>query len=71
MVVKHPNALVGTAGGAGLGPAVVEVLALFDVEVSGTLGAVIGGAAAGIVLMVGRKGVRGIARTVWAGNSNT
>lgn len=69
--MKHPNALVGTAGGASLGPALVEILGLLGFEITGTLGAVIGGAAAGLLLLIGRKGFRGIARTLWHGSEGS
>lgn len=65
--MKHPNAIIGGGSGIALGPAVVEVLALAGVEISSTLGAVIGALAAGAVLLIGRDGVRGIARTLWHG----
>lgn len=60
--MKHPNAIVGGAGGVALGPAIVELLGLFGVEISGTLGAVVGGVAGGLVLLVGREGFVGVWR---------
>lgn len=66
-VKAHPNAVVGGAGGIGGGVAVVEILDQLGVHVSPALAATIAGAAAALVLFVGRNGLRGLAHVIWRG----
>jgi hypothetical protein len=67
-VGKHPNAIVaGTSGGGG-GVLVVWLLGLAGVEMTPEIGALIAGALGSAALIVGRKGVRGLARAIWRGS---
>lgn len=67
--MKHPNALIAAGTGIGLGNAIVEILATIGIEISGNLGATIAGGLAALALLIGRKGIRGIARVFWRGGS--
>lgn len=64
--MKHPNA---SAAGATTGSAVLVIwaLSLVGVQVDGVVGAAIAGALATVVLLIGRRGVKGIASVVWRG----
>lgn len=64
--MKNPNAIV--AGGTiGPGVLVVWLLGHFGVNMSAEVGTVIGGAAAALLLFVGRNGLLGVWRRVWRG----
>lgn len=64
----HPNAVVGGTAGIGGGTLVVWLLGLAGVEMTPEVGALIAGAASTVALLIGRKGVRGIARAIWRGS---
>jgi hypothetical protein len=66
-VGKHPNALVAGGSGIGGGALVVWLLGLGGVDMTPEVGAMIAGGIASAALLVGRKGIRGIARAVWRG----
>lgn len=70
-VGKHPNAIVGGTAGIGGGTLVVWLLGTAGVEMTPEVGALIAGAASTLALLVGRKGIRGLARAVWRGSENT
>jgi hypothetical protein len=65
-VTKNPNAAVA-AGGTSLSVFVVWLLGHFHVSLSAEDGAVIAGAAASVVLFVGRNGLKGLWAKVWNG----
>lgn len=67
-IAKHPNAVVGGTAGIGGGTLVVWLLGLAGVDMTPEVGALIAGGASTAALLVGRKGVRGIARAVWRGS---
>jgi hypothetical protein len=66
-MTAHPNAV---AAGASTGPSVflVWILGYLGVDVSPEVAVVIAGGIAAATLLVGRKGLRGIARTLWRGS---
>jgi hypothetical protein len=68
MNVPHPNATVGSVSAAGGGALIVWVLSLLGVDVDPYIATVIAGGVAGLLLLVGRKGVKGVARVLWSGS---
>jgi hypothetical protein len=70
-VTEHPNAVVG--GGAPTSvAAILYLLGLFGVDIPDpSLGAgiAIGGGISALALLIGRVGIRGIARHLWGGRS--
>lgn len=64
---ENPNAVVGGTAGIGGGTLVVWLLGVAGVDMTPEVGALIAGALASAALVIGRKGVRGIARAVWRG----
>lgn len=67
-VTRNQNAAVGGGTGIGGGLIVVTALGWAGVDLSAEAGVVIAGAIAAAALYVGRKGIRGVFRTVWRGN---
>ena len=65
---KHPNASVAVGSGSGLGALVVWGVGLGGVVMPAEIGAVIGGGVAGVALLVGKQGIKGLATIVWRGN---
>lgn len=68
MIRDHPNAtvaLVGAAGGGNLVQWFVNDVLGWGVPVAGTIA--IAGGVAFVALYVGRRGLRGTVRDVWAG----
>lgn len=65
---KHPNA-TAAVGGGGLGVIVVWALGLAGVDVPPEVAAAIAGGLAGIVLFIGRRGVKGLASVMWRGGA--
>lgn len=66
---RHPNATVALVAGSGLGSITAWVLALAGAPVPPEVAAAIAGGIAAFGLMVGRDGLRGVARAVWYGKS--
>lgn len=64
----HPNTTV-SVGGSGVGVLIVWLAGHFGVSLSAEEGVVIAGAVTTAALFVGRKGLRGIARMIWRGDS--
>jgi hypothetical protein len=67
-VKEHKNATVGGGSGAVGGLLAVTVVGWLGFAVSAQEGVLIAGAVTFVVLLVGRKGIRGIVRMVWRGN---
>jgi len=66
--MPHPNATA--AGGASILAVLVLLVARYlGLELTGEEGAAVAGGLATVTLLVGRNGVRGIARTFWRGSS--
>lgn len=69
--MKHPNATVG--GGAPAAAAtILYLLSLFGIDLPDPpleVGILIGGVLAAVFLFIGRKGLRGIGRLLWQGDS--
>lgn len=65
---RHPNAVVGGASASGLGVLIVYVAGLMGYEIPELVVPVLSGAAAAIVLAIGRDGFCGVARRVWRGS---
>jgi hypothetical protein len=65
---RHPNASVAVGSGSGLGALVVWGVGLGGVVMPAEVGAVIGGGVAGIALLVGKQGIKGVAAILWRGN---
>lgn len=69
MEVSHPNATA--AGGSSLvAVALVYIASLFGLDVPAEVGAAFAGGLAAAVLMIGRRGITGIARTIWRGSDS-
>lgn len=64
--MSHPNAVAG-GGGYALAAVIVYLADLFGLAVPLPIALVAAGAAGTLVLLIGRKGLKGIARTVWGG----
>jgi len=58
--MSHPNATVGTISGIGGGEIVVNVAQALGYHISTGWGITIAGALTGLVLFVGRNGVKGV-----------
>jgi hypothetical protein len=66
MSTNDPNAAV--AGGPnGAGVLVVWLLGYFGVALSAEVGAAIAGGAATVLLVIGRRGIKGTLQRVWRG----
>jgi hypothetical protein len=65
-MTKHPNATVAVGSG-GAAVLLVYLAGLFGLDVPAEVAAAASGLLAGAVLLIGRDGVRGIARTFWRG----
>jgi len=68
---KHPNAKAA-GGSAGALAVILYLLTLVGVELPEPplpVGIILGGAVSGLVLFIGRNGVRGLFRLVWRGRS--
>lgn len=66
-VSAHPNATVATGSG-GLGVLVVYLLGATGVDINSELGAVIASGTASLSLLIGKRGISGLARMVWKGS---
>lgn len=66
--MSHPNA-TAAAGSGGLAVLVVWLLGMAGVAVSPEVAAAIAGAIATIVLFIGRRGLKGLARIIWRGGA--
>lgn len=67
---RHPNASV--AGGSGaLGILLVWILGQFGVALPPEVAAAISTAAATLALVIGRRGLSGLARLIWRGETAT
>ena len=65
-VNQHPNA-TAAGGSTGLGVLAVWLLGHFGVQIGAEEAAAIVGAAATIILFVGRNGLRGAWQRIWRG----
>jgi hypothetical protein len=66
MKTSDPNAAVA-GGTTGAGVLVVWLLGYFGVDLSAELGAAIAGGAATVLLVIGRRGIKGTLQRVWRG----
>ena len=66
MLSKNPNAAVA-GGSSGVGVLAVWLLGHFGVAFTPEVGAAVSGATATLALLLGKRGIVGIARTVWFG----
>lgn len=69
--MTHPNATISLVSGSGIGTVIVWLLGFGGINPPAEVGSAIGGAVAAIVLLIGRKGLRGIASIVWRGSGNS
>lgn len=67
MAVPHPNA---ATAGAATGPTVLIVWLAghFGLNVGAEVAVVVAGVVASGALLIGRKGLRGVIRTIWSGD---
>jgi hypothetical protein len=63
---SDPNATVA-GGTTGAGVLVVWLLGHFGVNLSAEVGAVIAGGAATVLLVIGRRGIKGTLQRIWSG----
>lgn len=63
----HPNAVVAGGSGGGGGLLVVWLLELAGVTVDPKVAVLIAAAASSFALLIGRRGIRGIAQMLWRG----
>lgn len=68
VVQNHPNATLA-AGAGGAAGTIIWAASAFGVTVPGTVGAYLATFIATGALAIGRRGIRGIARIIWRGNS--
>jgi hypothetical protein len=66
MSTNDPNAAVA-GGTTGAGVLVVWLLGYFGVALSAEVGAAIAGGAATVLLVIGRRGIKGTLQRVWRG----
>ena len=66
--MKHPNAVVGGLAGSAGGAALIEILDLFGVHVTGGTAVWLAGGLTAVALFIGRRGFRGLARMLWRGS---
>jgi len=67
VISKHPNASVAVGSGSGFGALIVWIVGLGGVVMPAPIGAVIGGGVAGVALLVGRRGIKGLMAVIWQG----
>jgi hypothetical protein len=67
-IARHPNASIAVGSGSGLGALVVWGVGLGGVMMPAEVGAVIGGGVAGVALLVGRQGIKGLIAILWRGD---
>lgn len=65
---NHPNATVAATSG-GVGVIIVWLLSLAGVHMPAEVGAAVSTIAATVALLIGRRGIRGIARIIWRGGA--
>lgn len=65
---ENPNAVVGGTSGVGGGAAVIYLLSLVGITVSGYGAVLIAGAITTVFLFVGKHGIRGFLRMIWRGS---
>ena len=65
---RHPNASVAVGSGSGLGALVVWGVGLGGVVMPAEVGAVVGGGVAGVALLIGKEGIKGLFGILWRGN---
>lgn len=70
VISRHPNASVALGSGAGLGPLVVWCVGFTGAAVPAEVAAALGGMVASVFLLIGRRGIRGLARSIWHGSEN-
>jgi hypothetical protein len=64
---SDPNATVA-GGTTGAGVLVVWLLGYFGVSLSAEIGAAIAGGAATVLLVIGRRGIKGTLQRIWQGS---
>ena len=64
---SDPNASVA-GGSTGVGVLVVWLLGRYGVDLSAEVGAAIAGGAATILLVIGRRGIKGTLQRIWSGS---
>lgn len=67
MSTSDPNAVVA-GGTTGVGVLVVWLLGYFGVDISAEVGAAIAGGAATVLLVIGRRGIKGTLQRIWSGS---
>jgi hypothetical protein len=67
-IAKHPNASVAVGSGSGLGALVVWSVGLGGLVMPAEIGAVIGGGVAGVALLIGKEGIKGLIGIIWHGD---
>jgi hypothetical protein len=71
LLARHPNATVALVTGSGFGSLLVWLLELINVNISGEVGAAIGGAIPAVVLFIGRRSVKGAILALWSGDPDS
>lgn len=69
-IKENQNAAVGFASGGGIGALVIWLASVGGYDVPGPIAAIIAGAISGVVLFMGREGIRGVAHAIWRGHRN-
>jgi hypothetical protein len=67
VIQRNPNAAVALTSGSGVGALAVWLLGVVGVDMPPEIGAVVAGAMAGVVLFIGRRGIKGVIDAVWSG----
>jgi hypothetical protein len=66
---SHPNAVAGLAGGAGLGTLLVWILNKYaGADLPPEAATAIAGAVGALVLLIGKRGLKGLIGLVWHGD---
>jgi hypothetical protein len=70
VISRNPNASVALGSGAGLGPLIVWSVGLSGTPMPPEVGAAFGGVIAAVVLLIGRRGIRGTLLSIWRGGES-
>ena len=70
VISRNPNASIALGSGAGLGPLIVWSVSLTGTPMPAEVGAALGGVIAAVVLLIGRRGIRGTLVSIWRGGES-
>ena len=65
---RHPNAMTAGVSGVGVGTLIVWALGHWGISMDAEVAAVIAGMVSSVALLIGKAGLRGLARLIWRGS---